>query len=687
MSIHQRTTVKTILLIFFSGLTLFAFPQYCTLPTTIKNTSLSYLQISAPGATALTYRFFYKLGIDCGSANPNDFLDQLHLSDLNSGLSKSADWILDSVKQVTAQMDPCVVVPTPPCSKIYYYHADLNIFDLSKTYVAATTNCCRPSNVANLDLGLNFMDYSNPPPPIPQGPGSTFTPPPPTCPALENGPVSNGITNYLVIPPPLVDINSIPVFTSDDSILNVCINEDFSHKITAVDADGDSIAYHFGKPQTYNVVIQQPGNTVINNIRSFSALDFNKGYSQSQPAGPDLLLDPKTGLLTGKIPVAGIFDVAVSAVEYRAGMLLDSVSEDFYFSTYDCSILPKPQAITEEGFKSCNGFTLTFPNYSIPQYPSALFNPTTVSWNFGDGDSTTVFAPTHTYADTGTYPIRLVVFPGYHCADTANTVALVYPYVSSQFSYTDSCSMQPATFLNTSTSTSGNITNSLWKVYNGKDMAFSSSDYNGVFNFTVAPQTYQVFLTVTNEKGCVATDSQYVNIEVSPSPLSFHDTLLSYGASLQLKVDDGNYNVSGQYIWTPVYGLSDPFSPDPVLTSKMDNTYKVSVTNKYGCVLNDSFSVKYYKGPFIYVPNAFTPNGDGKNDIFKPTYIGVSELKYFRVFNRYGQVVFETTQQLQGWDGSLHGLPAPEGAYVWEVSGKDYTGKWEVKSGSVVLLK
>jgi gliding motility-associated-like protein len=684
MSIHQRTTVKTTLLIFFLGLSYFGSSQYCTLPTSIKNSSLSYTQTSAPGATALTYRFYYKLIIVCGTV-PSAFLDQLHLSDLKSSITKSTDWIFDSVKQVTAQVDPCVVLPVAPCSKIYYYHADENIFDLTKTYVAATTNCCRPFNVANLDLGSNFMDYSNPPPPTPPSPGQTNPPQQARCPDLANGPVSNGLVNYVVLAPPKVDVNSAPLFTSDDSIPNVCINEEFSHKITAVDADGDSIAYHFGKPQTYNIAGEP--SMEINNIRGFSALDFISGYSQSQPAGPGLTLDPKTGLLTGKIPTAGIFDIAVSAVEFRAGMLLDSVTEDFYFSTYDCSKLPKPEAITEDGFKSCGGFTLSFPDYSIPQYPDALFNPTTVSWNFGDGDSTTDFSPTHTYADTGKYAIRLIVFPGYHCADTANTFALVYPYVNSTFTYTDSCSDRPTTFFNASTSTSGAITNSLWQIYNRKNLAFSSSDYNGVFNFTMAPQTYQVFLTVTNEKGCVSTDSQYVNIEVSPIPLSFHDTLLSRGATLQLKVDDGNYNVGGQYLWFPVYGLSDPFSPDPILTSTVDGTYRVTVTNKYGCVLNDSFTVKYYKGPFIYVPNAFTPNGDGKNDIFKPIYIGVSELKYFRVFNRYGQVVFETTQQLQGWDGNLHGDPAPEGAYVWEVSGRDYTGKWEVKSGSVVLLK
>jgi gliding motility-associated-like protein len=87
------------------------------------------------------------------------------------------------------------------------------------------------------------------------------------------------------------------------------------------------------------------------------------------------------------------------------------------------------------------------------------------------------------------------------------------------------------------------------------------------------------------------------------------------------------------------------------------------------------------------VPNAFTPNGDGKNDIFKPTYIGITSLKYFRVFNRNGQLVFETNQQVKGWDGNIHGDPSPEGTYVWEVSGEDYLGKSESKNGTVILIK
>jgi gliding motility-associated-like protein len=677
--------VKTIFLILFLGFSQFVFsqPPYCTLPTTSKSTSLSYVVLSSQGGTT-NYRFLYKIIIDCSSGNANSFLDQLHISDLHSNNATKQDWILDSSKKVTAQVDPCVSIPTAPCNTIYYFHSDVTIFALGRTFVAATTNCCRPNNLSNLALGNNFMDYSNPPPPPPVYPGEFPPPKSPGCPALSNGPISNGIIDYLVLPPP-TGINSVPTFTSDDSIPNICINEEISHKITAFDPDGDSIAYHFSIPKTYNVLLVQ--GSPVTNYRLFSDLGFQSGYSEYEPAGPSLTLDPITGLLSGKISAAGTYDIAVSAVEYRAGILLDSTVQDFYFTGYDCSVLPKPQAITLDGFKSCSGFTLTFPDFSTPQYPDVLWNPTTVRWYFGDNDSSSDYTPTHTYADTGAYSVRLIVFPGYHCADTTNTIALVYPFVNSQFSIPDSCSDQSVTFINNSTSSSGKITGTQWQLFSGKNLAFNSTDYNANFNFSVAPKTYHVFLTVTNEKGCVSTDSQYVNIVKSPPPLSFHDTLLSYGATLQLKVDDGNFNQGGQYLWTPVFGLSDPFSPDPVLNSTVDNTYYVTVTNKFGCVMNDSFTVKYYKGPDIYVPNAFTPNNDGKNDVFRPVDIGISTLEYFNVYNRNGMMVFHTKESTHGWDGNTNGRPAPIGTYVWEAKGIDYNGKTIFKKGTVVLIR
>jgi gliding motility-associated-like protein len=679
--------VKTILLIIFLGLSQIGFSQYCLPPISIKSTSLSYSETPLSENNPNNYRFLYKLIIDCKS-DQNANLDALYISTVGGGGVTPYYWILDSMKRITAQVDPCVVLPEAPCNVVYYFHTDVSSPDPTKPFIASTTNCCRLPNLINLNSGTNFTDLAPLPPPEQAVPGQFPPPAAPSCPHLSAGAVSNGIANYLIVPPASIPTANSPTFISDDSIPNICMKEEFSHKFTATDPEADSIAYHFSTPLTYEVIeIAGRSPTFLTNHRVSVPIPFSPNFTEEEPAGPSLKLDPKTGLISGMIPVTGFYDISVSAIAYRGGILLDSTIQDFYFAAFDCSILPQPKAITTDGFKSCSSFTVKFPDYSIPQYPDVLWNPTTVKWNFGDNDSSSDFSPIHTYADTGTYNVRLIVFPGYHCADTANTVAIVYPFVYCGYSYPDSCSGEPEEFINNSTSSSGKITGNLWQVFKGDNLLLTSTDSNAVFKFSIAPETYRIFLTVTNEKGCVSTDSQYVNIEKSPQPLSFHDTLLSYGATLQLKVDDGNFNYDGQFLWSPSFGLSDPFSPDPILNSTVDNTYYVSMKNKYGCAMTDSFNVKYYKGPSMYVPNAFTPNGDGKNDIFKPTYIGIVSLKYFRVFNRNGQLVFETNQQTKGWDGNLHGEPSPEGTYVWEVSGQDYLGKWESKSGTVILIK
>ena len=679
--------MKPLLLFFFLITAQLSFSQYCALPNNIKSTSLYFTEsaYSVSDIGVSNYRFFYKIIIACGE-NPLADMDQLHISIPNNatGGTITYSWIFDSTRNVTGQLDPCIALEDPPCYSVNYFHADVFQPDVNKPFTASTTNCCRVFNSANIISNGNYINYGPPPPPPPPTIGD-FPPTIPKCPDLTNGPVGNGIENSVILPPVSATLNSSPYFTSSaDSILNICKGNEFSFPLKAEDPDGDSIAYHFSTPRTYRINVKT--NSIL--YGSFPQLFFRDGYSENFPAGPNVQLDQKTGLITGSLPEAGVYEITVSALEYRAGKVIDSITQDFYIKSYDCSILPQPKAIIADSFNYCSSFLVNFPNFSIPQNHSVNYHASAdVIWNFGDGDSSTEFEPSHLYADTGTYKVRLIVFPGLYCADTANAIAVVYPFVRAGFSYSDSCSVQPLSFINTSSSTSGKITGVYWSAFKDTTLKLFSTDYNAVFRFSDAPQTYHIFLRVTNENGCVATDSQWVNIEKSPLPLAFHDTLLSLGASLPLSIDDGNSNFNGHYLWSPSYGLDNPFSPNPVLYSTRDMTYFVFVTNLYGCVMNDSFHVKYYKGPAIYVPNAFSPNGDGKNDLFKPTYIGISNLKYFRVFTRNGQLVFETNQQLKGWDGKLRGYPAPEGAYIWEASGQDYQGKWQFQKGTVILVK
>jgi gliding motility-associated-like protein len=111
------------------------------------------------------------------------------------------------------------------------------------------------------------------------------------------------------------------------------------------------------------------------------------------------------------------------------------------------------------------------------------------------------------------------------------------------------------------------------------------------------------------------------------------------------------------------------------------------VPNAVGCMDTDTIKVKVFEGPAIYVPNAFTPNKDSKNDVLKAIPIGLKEFKYFTIYNRYGQQVFTTTDAAIGWDGSFKGTEQRTGTFVWFAEGIDYKGTILQQKGTVILIR
>ena len=87
------------------------------------------------------------------------------------------------------------------------------------------------------------------------------------------------------------------------------------------------------------------------------------------------------------------------------------------------------------------------------------------------------------------------------------------------------------------------------------------------------------------------------------------------------------------------------------------------------------------------IPNAFSPNGDGKNDVFRIIHNNTVQLNYFRIFNRYGEMVFSTTDISKGWDGTYKGQMPLNGAYVYEISAYNTSGKTILRQGTFLLLR
>ncbi len=195
-------------------------------------------------------------------------------------------------------------------------------------------------------------------------------------------------------------------------------------------------------------------------------------------------------------------------------------------------------------------------------------------------------------------------------------------------------------------------------------------------------------LRVTDTLGCPKPASDTILVAVAPKIIADagRDTVALPDQPIQLIATGGL-----TYSWSPEIGLNDPSIYDPIATLGADIDsikYRVRVTDAYGCYADDDIVIRVYKtGPDIIVPSAFTPNGDGKNDILKPIMVGISTLAYFKVFNRWGQLMFSTTQIGKGWDGIFNGVPQPSNTYVYETLGADYKGKTIFRKGTVVLIR
>ncbi len=131
------------------------------------------------------------------------------------------------------------------------------------------------------------------------------------------------------------------------------------------------------------------------------------------------------------------------------------------------------------------------------------------------------------------------------------------------------------------------------------------------------------------------------------------------------------------------------FNPTGVYGPGIDSVkYKLLVTDAIGCSDSDYVVVRVFRTePSIFVPTAFTPNGDGLNDFEMPIPVGIDKLLYFRIYNRWGQEVFATSTIGQGWDGKINGRNQGSGVFVWVVNAVDYLGRNYFRKGTVTLIR
>ncbi|WP_416439162.1 PKD domain-containing protein [Phnomibacter sp. MR] len=335
----------------------------------------------------------------------------------------------------------------------------------------------------------------------------------------------------------------------------------------------------------------------------------------------------------------------------------------------------------------CESNTYRFDNLSVP-FTGKPFRSNSFTWIFGDNSAPVVTGNgpvTHAFPGAGTYNVQLVLTDTNYCnaPDTFRLLLRVSPLVDARFDTPVSgCAPYAAVFSNNSLGGQ----QFLWQFGDGT----TSTAANPVKNYTV-PGIYVVKLIVVDSSTCNIIDSLQQTITVSGKPTAdFSFTPLPAQENV-ITTFTNLSTVVPQYKW--FFG-----DGDSLLTFRRDTTVRhqynqtgtynacLIAINEFGCPDTVCKPVPSIINPVIDVVSAFTPNGDGVNDRAVVFGYGVSKMM-FRIYNRWGQLMYETTVPRSGWDGIFKGKPQPMDAYGYTLEAELVSGEKVKKSGSITLIR
>jgi gliding motility-associated-like protein len=486
--------------------------------------------------------------------------------------------------------------------------------------------------------------------------------------------------------------SDIPPFTASDGCINssaffkndppqiICIDNPFVYDYSATDADGDSLSYEFC--EGYNGGGTSSSKPVPNLNTKIPVVPYSTGYSATKPMAGDplIVIDPLTGKITGKPNIVGRFVVNVCCHEWRNKQLINTVRREFQFVVTNCSrkVRANMPSISEDENVyqiQCKGSTVKFENTSTGEIFGYL-------WEFGvPGATSTEFAPTYTYPDTGVYNVSLTINPGTTCSDNITKKVKIYPEYKADFTYSGStCPGSPVAFADSTFATFGPVLYWWWSFGDGG----TSMDEKPTHAFATE-KVYPVTLASRSWRGCKDTITKDVVI-ASFKPFAGNDTVIVKGETI-------NFNAKGGlwYKWSPATNLNVTNISNPAGTFPEPGKYSYSVESvgETGCISSDSINVYVVVDPYAFMPTAFSPNGDGLNDRLRPLLAGYGQLQYFRIFDRWGQMMYSIGRigENDGWDGTYKGTSCEVGTYWWMLSIKNRFGQDEFYKGNVTLVR
>ncbi len=199
--------------------------------------------------------------------------------------------------------------------------------------------------------------------------------------------------------------------------------------------------------------------------------------------------------------------------------------------------------------------------------------------------------------------------------------------------------------------------------------------------------TTRFTVSITNAQGCVAKDSVLVTVYNQPANTRYPDVQATIYQPIQLQ----SRNIGVSYQWLPATDLSNNlvFNPTITKTNTGEQKYIINIATANGCRVTDTMLVTVKGVLGIHVPRAFTPNDDGNNDRLFPILVDIKRLNFFRVFNKWGNLVFETNNSnpASGWDGNFKGVAQPGDVYTWTAEGFNFDNIQIIRNGSTFLIR
>ena len=470
-----------------------------------------------------------------------------------------------------------------------------------------------------------------------------------------------GTSNFVS---PTYYYNTPGIYTAKLVITSAGMCTDSAFKtITVYDTAGSRVDYtpfNGCKPLSINLNATSPGNYTY-------LWDFGDGTTQTTTTNnvahmystfggflPKVILQDPTGCL---IPITGLDTVKVVGATAKFG--------------FDKNLL-------------CDAGLITFTD-------STTFNDavTNYNWTFGDGGTSTQQNPQHQYLSPGNYSVQLAVKTQAGCTDTIqtlNAIKIVKSPLIDIMGDTSGCINSPMNHFGVFLQPDTSVVTWSWSFPNNNTSALqnpAAQTYSSSGNFVVS-------VMATNSSGCKDTATKNIVVHSLPT-VTLPGTMTVQNGFPQTIPAAYSPNVIN-WQWSPSVGLTCTNCATPDVDPKFKTTYNVLFTDNNGCQNTGTVTVFVLcKNANLFMPNTFSPNGDGSNDVFYPRGKGLDRVKSLRIFNRWGEVVFEKTDfpindAAYGWDGTFKGRKPQADVYIYQVEVFCENGEVIKLDGNVALI-